>query len=114
MPAARQPPRVCARNAERAEIRCSGLWWLTHARTASHGATGVTGLSDPSAIDSPAAAISANGLSVIARCGPRRAAYMPLVPPHSASKAGCTLATTPSRTSAAIPSASTISRCSSR
>ena len=95
MPAARQPPRVCARNAERAEIRCRGLRWLTHARTASHGATGVTGLSEPSAIDSPAAAISPNGLSVRARSAPSRAAYMPSVPPHSASNAGCTLATTP-------------------
>ena len=39
---------------------------------------------------------------------------MPSPPPQCASKAGCTLAVTPRATSRAMPSASIISRCSSR
>jgi hypothetical protein len=65
--AARQPPRVCAVNAARTDRRWSGVWWNAAARTASHGPSGVTGLSEPSASTTPAAASAANGLRVAAR-----------------------------------------------
>ena len=74
----------------------------------------VTGESEPKASGTPWDANSASGLSRTARSRPRRCAYIPLSPPHSASKFGCTLAMTPHSPSRADCSAVTISRCSSR
>src|SRR4051794_14963576 len=112
--AARQAPRVCAANAALALIRCSASVWNTAARTPSQGAKGVTGLSEPNASGTPAAASEANGFMRAARSAPRRAAYIPSGPPQAASNAGCTLATNPRSARRAMASASGVSTCSSR
>ena len=114
VPAARHPPRVAAANAARAEIELSGVRWWTAARIVAHGSRLVTGASDPNARATPWDASSANGLRRCARSIPRRRAYMPSRPPHSASKLGCMLAITPHPPSFAACSAVTISRCSRR
>ncbi len=53
--AARQPALVWPRNAARAEMRWSGLLCSRQARTLAHGFNGVTGLSLPKQIGTPAA-----------------------------------------------------------
>ena len=78
-PATRQPPRVEARNAARAEIRWSAAWCCTRQRARRPtGRRAVTGESEPNASGTPAAARSASGLSAAARPAPRRVAYMPV------------------------------------
>ena len=86
--AARWAPRVWAAKAARALIRCSGTWWNTAARTPPHGSIRVTGLSEPNASTTPAAAIEPTGFSVGPRSGPSRCAYSDEPPPQRASKAG--------------------------
>ena len=75
--------------------RAARVWCRLAARTHSHGFMLVTGVSEPNAKGTPADANSASGLSPAARPAPSRRAYMPVGPPHRASKLGCMLAMIP-------------------
>ena len=87
-PPARHAPRVAAANAARGEMPLPAVRCWAAARTAAHGSSAVTGASEPSASDTPAAASCANGFIAAARSLPRRRAYSPSGPPQAASKPG--------------------------
>ncbi len=78
------------------------------------GSSGVTGLSEPNASGTPAAARAASGFDARVRSRPSRASYSPPAPPHRASKTGWTLATRPREAMAVTCSGSGISTCSIR